>query len=124
MFFKPALAASLPAVCSTTFPVPPVKARAIKLNGLAIKSIPIISRFSIIVARRVYKKIGNKILKQKNLENYNNSGKIYISNFGKIVETFLSFYDLLKLFFISSKVHLKHNEYKILNEEINIDDKI
>jgi phytoene synthase len=91
---------------------------------LAIKSIPIISRFSIIVARRVYKKIGNKILKQKNLENYNNSGKIYISNFGKIVETFLSFYDLLKLFFISSKVHLKHNEYKILNEEINIDDKI
>jgi len=90
----------------------------------AINSIPIISRFSIIVARRVYKKIGSKILKQKNLENYNNAGKIYVSNFGKIVETFLSFYDLIRLLFMNPKEHLKQNEYKMLNEEINLDERI
>ena len=90
----------------------------------AINSIPIISRFSIIVARRVYKKIGSKILKQKNLENYNNAGKIYVSNFSKIVETFLSFYDLVRLLFIHPKEHLKQNEYKMLNEEINLDERI
>ena len=91
---------------------------------LAIKSIPMISRFSIIVARRVYKKIGNKILKKKNLENYNNAGKIYISNASKIVETFFSIYDLVKLFFVKSKKHLKQNEYKIINEEINLNERI
>ena len=91
---------------------------------LAIKSIPIISRFSIIVARRVYRKIGSKILMQKNLENYSNAGKIYVTNFGKIVETFLSFYDLLRLFFISSKKNLKQNEYKMLDKEINLDERI
>ena len=46
----------------------------------AIKSIPISFRFSILVARRVYRKIGYKILKKKNLENYQRSGKIYVSN--------------------------------------------
>ena len=89
-----------------------------------IKSIPVLSRFSIIVARRVYKKIGCEILKQKNLENYNNAGKIYVSVFDKIVETFLGLYDLLRLFFISSKEHLKQNEYKMLNKEINLDERI
>jgi len=89
-----------------------------------IKSIPVLSRFSIIVARRVYKKIGCEILKQKNLENYNNAGKIYVSVFDKIVETFLSLYDLLRLFFVSSKEHLKQDEYKILNKEINLDERI
>ena len=91
---------------------------------LAIKSIPMISRFSIIVARRIYKKIGNKILKKKNLENYNKAGKIYISNASKIVETFFSIYDLVKLFFVKSKEHLKQNEYKIINEEINLNERI
>tara|TARA_B100000780_G_scaffold184382_1_gene129410 strand:+ start:118 stop:972 length:855 start_codon:yes stop_codon:yes gene_type:complete len=89
-----------------------------------IKSIPVLSRFSIIVARRVYKKIGCEILRQKNLENYNNAGKIYVSVFDKIVETFLGLYDLLRLFFVSSKEHLKQNEYKMLNKEINLDERI
>ena len=39
----------------------------------SISSIPLRSRFSVIVARRVYKKIGNKILKKQNLENYKKS---------------------------------------------------
>ena len=95
-----------------------------KSSFVALKSIPIISRFSIIVSRRIYKKIGRKILKQKNLENYNNAGKIYVSVFDKIVETFLGLYDLLRLFFVSSKEHLKQNEYKMLNKEINLDERI
>ena len=38
----------------------------------SIKDIPISLRFSILVARRVYRKIGYKILNKKNLENYKN----------------------------------------------------
>ena len=40
----------------------------------SIKDIPISFRFSILVARRVYRKIGHKILNKKNLNNYQNSG--------------------------------------------------
>ena len=56
----------------------------------SIKDIPISLRFSILVARRIYRKIGYKILKKKNLENYQNSGKIYVSSIEKIIETFFS----------------------------------
>ena len=59
----------------------------------SIKEIPLSFRFSILVARRVYRKIGNKILNKKNLENYKNSGKIYVSNIEKIIETLLSIFD-------------------------------
>ena len=34
----------------------------------AIKSIPLRSRFAVIVARRIYRKIGHYILKQKNIK--------------------------------------------------------
>ena len=47
----------------------------------SISSIPIRSRFSVIVARRVYKKIGDYILKQQSTENYNKAGKIYVPVF-------------------------------------------
>ena len=40
-------------------------------------------RFSILVARRVYRKIGYKILDKRDLENYKNSGKIYVTNIEK-----------------------------------------
>jgi phytoene synthase len=95
-----------------------------KSSFVSIKFIPVISRFSIIVARRVYKKIGDSILKIENIEKYNNAGKIYVSNTGKIFETLLSFYDFFKLFFISSKVHLKKNEHSIINKEINLNERI
>ena len=42
----------------------------------SISCIPLGSRFSVIVARRVYKKIGDYVIKQKNIKNYNNAGKI------------------------------------------------
>jgi phytoene synthase len=90
----------------------------------AIKSVPLGSRFSIMVARRVYRKIGDNILKQKNLDNYNNAGKIYVSNVGKIIQTILSLYDLIRIYFVNYKEHLKKNEHLIINEEINLDERI
>ena len=95
-----------------------------KSSFVAIKYIPLISRFSIIVARRVYKKIGDNILKIENIEKYNNAGKTYVTNAGKIFETLLSFYDFIKLFFINSKIHIKNNEHSIINEEINLNERI
>jgi phytoene synthase len=90
----------------------------------SIKHIPVVSRFSIIVARRVYKRIGDNVLKIENIEKYNNAGKIYVSNIGKIIETLLSFYDFIKLFFITSKIHLKENEHSIISKEINLNERI
>ena len=95
-----------------------------KSSFVAIKYIPLISRFSIIVARRVYKKIGDNILKIENIEKYNNAGKTYVSNTGKIFETLLSLYDFIKLFFINSKIHLKKNEHSIISKEINLNERI
>ena len=90
----------------------------------AIKNIPILSRFSILVARRIYKRIGYEILSQKNMETYNSAGKIYVSVLGKAVETFLSFFDLIKLFFINSDEQEKKNEHIMLHNEINLDERI
>jgi len=90
----------------------------------AIKAIPIGSRFSIMIARRAYRKIGDIILKQKNLENYNNAGKIYVSNVGKIIQTILSLYDLIKIYFVNYKEHLTNKEHLMINEEINLNERI
>ena len=90
----------------------------------SIKDIPISFRFSILVARRVYKKIGHKILSKKNFENYQNSGKIYISNTEKVLETFLSIFDLIKLSLNNKKDdQIQHNN-DLINEEINLDERI
>ena len=90
----------------------------------SIKSIPIGFRFSILVARRVYRKIGHKILSKKTIENYNNSGKIYVTNIGKIIQTFLSLYDLIRLLLIKSEDHLRYKEHQIINEEINLNERL
>ena len=90
----------------------------------SISSIPLGSRFSVIVARRVYRKIGDYVLRQKNIENYNNAGKIYVSVFFKIVETLLSIFDFIKLFFIKSSNQEKHNEHTMLHKEINLNERI
>ena len=58
----------------------------------SIRNIPFRSRFSVIVARRVYRKIGDYILKQKNIDNYNKAGKIYVPMFEKVIQTFLSIF--------------------------------
>ena len=90
----------------------------------SINQIPLNCRFAIIVARRVYRQIGNEILKRKNIENYKNSGKIYVSNFGKLNQTFLSIIDFIKLIFVKSDEHLRKNEHNIINEKINLDERI
>ena len=90
----------------------------------AIKNIPLFSRFAILVARRIYRRIGYEILSQKNIETYNNAGKIYVSVLGKAVETVLSFFDFIQLFFINSSEQEKQNEHIMLHEEINLDERI
>ena len=72
----------------------------------------------------MYKKIGDNILKIENIEKYNSAGKTYVSNAGKILETLLSFYDFIKLFFVNSKIHLKENEHSIISKEINLNERI
>ena len=89
----------------------------------SIKEIPLNSRFAILVARRVYREIGNKILNKKNMENYKISGKIYVSNFGKIKQTFLSIFDLIKLMFIKSGEHIRKDEHSIIYELINLNER-
>ena len=90
----------------------------------SIKEIPISFRFSILVARRVYRKIGYKILKQKNLENYRKSGKIYVSNLEKIIETFLSVFDLIKLLLINKNDDYIQHDHSLISEELNLDERI
>ena len=90
----------------------------------SIKDIPISFRFSILVARRVYRKIVHKILNKKNLNNYQNSGKIYVSNAEKVLETFLSIIDLIKLSFVYKKDEQIKHDHNLINEEINLDERI
>ena len=75
------------------------------------------------VARRVYRKIGHKILEQKNLENYRNSKKIYVSNIEKILETILSIFDLIKLSFDYKKNDQIQHNHDLINQEINLDER-
>ena len=95
-----------------------------KSSFASIKEIPFNCRFSILVARRVYKKIGSNILKKKNIENYNSSGKIYVSKMQKTFQTILSVYDLIKLFFVSYEDNYRENEHNLINKEINLDERI
>ena len=90
----------------------------------SIKEIPLSFRFSILVARRGYRKIGKKILDKKNLENYKQSGKIYVIDFEKIIETILSIFDLINLTFTNENDNNIKHDHLLINEEINIDERI
>ena len=90
----------------------------------SIKSIPISFRFSILVARRIYRKIGHKILNKNSLENYKNSGKIYVSNIEKIFETFLSIIDLIKLLLSNKDNGEIEHDHLLINEEIDLNERI
>jgi 15-cis-phytoene synthase len=95
-----------------------------KNSFYSLKEIPLNLRFAIIVARRVYRKIGHKILNKKNLEDYKNSGKIYVSNLEKIIQTFYSLFDLIKLFLINKSDDDIQHDHFLINEEINLDERI
>ena len=90
----------------------------------SISSISIRSRFSVIVARRIYKKIGDYILIQKNIENFNKAGKIYVPLFEKVVQTFLSIFDFVKLLFVKDLSYYNHSHHNILEQEINLNERI
>ena len=90
----------------------------------SIRDIPIRYRFAILVARRVYRQIGSNILSKKNIENYNKSGKIYVSSFGKFFQTILAIFDFFILFTMNLKEHNKEAEHQIINEEINLNERI
>ena len=90
----------------------------------SIKEIPLAFRFAILVARRVYRKIGYKILKKQNLENYKKSGKIYVTKIEKIIETLCSVYDLIKLFLINKNDNDIEHNHSLIGEEINLDERI
>jgi len=89
-----------------------------------IKDIPLNSRFSIIVARRVYRQIGRKILSKKDIESYREAGKIYVSKIGKIIQTLFALKDLIILFFIKNKKYEKEIEYNLINEDIGLNERI
>ena len=95
-----------------------------KNSFLSIKDIPMSFRFSILVARRIYRKIGHKILNKHNLENYRNSGKIYVSSIEKILETFLSIFDLIKLSLTNKNNDEIEHDHLLINKEINLDERI
>ena len=90
----------------------------------SLKEIPLSLRFAIIVARRVYRKIGHKIMDKENIEEYKKSGKIYVSNFEKIIQTFLSLFDLIKLFLINKNDDDIQHNHLLIKEEINLDERI
>ena len=90
----------------------------------SIKEIPFAFRFAILVARRVYRKIGYKILNKQNLENYKKSGKIYVTNVEKTVETLLSIFDLIKLSLIRKNDDNIEHDHDLINEEINLNERI
>ena len=90
----------------------------------SLSGIPLRSRFSVIVARRVYRKIGDYILKQKNIDNYNKAGKIYVPLLEKVFQTFLSIFDFTKLLFVKELNYDNHINHDILKEEINLNERI
>ncbi len=90
----------------------------------SIKKIPFKYRFAIIVARRVYRQIGRKIIQKRNMENYEKSGKIYVNNFEKIYQTILSLFDLMFLYLKDVESHQRIREHEIIKEEINLDERI
>ena len=87
----------------------------------SIKEIPVRSRFSILVARRLYQKIGNYILKKKNKENYIKAGKIYVPLYRKILETLFSLFDFIHILFINKN---NQSDQLLTIENIDIDERI
>jgi len=91
---------------------------------VAIKEIPFRFRFAILVARRIYKKIGDKILRAGNIDNYNKAGKVYVNNIIKIYQTILSIFDLISLLLTKQKSGYMNNEHFLISEEVDLNERI
>ena len=90
----------------------------------SIQKIPFKYKFSIIVAMRIYRQIGRKILQKKNMENYEKSGKIYVNNFEKIYQTIISLFDLILIYLREIEPHQRNKEHAIISQEIDLDERI
>ncbi len=90
----------------------------------SIQKIPFRYKFSIIVARRIYRQIGRKILQKGSMENYKKSGKIYVNNFEKIYQTIMSIFDLILVYFREIETHQRAKEHNIICQEVDLDERI
>ena len=90
----------------------------------SIQKIPFRYKFSILVARRIYRQIGRKILKKENMENYEKSGKIYVNNFEKVFQTVLSLFDFILIYLKEIEPHQRIDEHAIICQEIELDERI
>jgi len=90
----------------------------------SIREIPFSFRFAILVARRVYRKIGDEILKTNNIKNYDKAGKIYVNNARKVYQTILSLLDLIRLSLTREKNHYMSDEHLLINKEIDLNERI
>ena len=57
------------------------------------------------------------------MKNYNYSGKIYVNNLGKIIQTALAILDMVKLLLIKSEDHFRNQEHLLINEVINLNER-
>lgn len=90
----------------------------------AIREIPLSFRFSILVARRVYKRIGYKISKKNTFLEYQSSKKIFVTKIEKVYETAMSLIDLLKLNFIKKNNYTIDKDLNLISEELFINERI
>ncbi len=90
----------------------------------SIQKIPFRYKFSIIVARRIYRQIGRKILQKGSMENYEKSGKIYVNNFEKIYHTIISIFDLILVYLKEIEPHQRAKEHIIISQEVDLDERI
>jgi len=90
----------------------------------SIQKIPFRYKFSIIVARRIYRQIGRKILQKGNMENYEKSGKIYVNKFEKIYHTIISIFDLILVYLKELEPHQRVKEHAIISQEVDLDERI
>ena len=90
----------------------------------SIQKIPLKYKFSIIVARRIYRQIGRKILQKGNMENYEKSGKIYVNNFEKVYQTIISLFDLILVYIKEIEPHQRIEEHAIISQEVDLDERI
>ena len=90
----------------------------------SIQKIPFRYKFSIIVARRIYRQIGRKILQKGNMKNYEKSGKIYVNNYEKIYHTIISIFDLILVYLKKIESHQRSQEHTIISQEVNLDERL
>ena len=90
----------------------------------SIQKIPFRYKFSIIVARRIYRQIGRKILQKGSMENYERAGKIYINNFEKTYQTIISIFDLILIYLKEIEPHQRAEEHAIISQEVDLDERI